>query len=614
MNSKKTQPYYTLNTSTPVLTVSELDTKFSISIFSNSLLVLLENVNEARILQQLHFWLQQGYGVVLKGYRWIYKSISEWIKDALPDLTMWTARKAVLSLEYKGIIIREKLNKEHYGHNWNFTNQTYYYRINYERLQELISDRLKEMGIERSAKNPSSSDTKTQQPPVVNSLDTGFLECQKTDQNNYQNKLQNHIEKESSTKDSTREQDKEAIDHLGSESEIEINPSASILDPEKDNVPPPVLRNNTKRVTRKSNEYQVTSNEYEAMPQEELVTRNSLPVTRKYDRALGVNPPEYQKDLQQRGFNWLLPGEWAIDGKLDPNFHEWLAQSWLKNYGGNLDETKANVLINFKKDPANIPIRWEQYRSQVLKRYGNASLRMANGVELKEEEQQELIKHSRAIANPLCEEHSVVAKPQASNNLVIGEIINSELLPPSNDDENNHINHNHNNSNNNDYDNTENPLIARDTSDDVTSNNGNYGNDVIKHDTKVTSNTAHKFTAPTKSAPKREVPRTKDGTSAENPDAYQLYQPEQIDEPVNLGDLVARLRKATKGLANKFTMPSAEPPKEQKPLHVMTLKEVNELLQDPVMRVDLLPKLHKSDRFEVFCNELGEVEYVDFAF
>lgn len=608
MNSKKTQPYYTLNTSNPVLAVPELNTKFGLSILSNSLATVLENFNEARILQQLHFWLTQGYGVTLKGFRWIYKSIAEWIRDALPDLTPWTARNAVLRLEAKSVIIREKLHKEHHGHTYHTKNQTYYYRINYQKLQELISDRLKSLGINTKVEekineerevtivdfsdisfldcqqtlesiNPlTSSFIKNQHTRLLDSLNTSFLDCQKTDQNKHQNRLHTHIERESSTKDSTREQDREAIDHPPLKTETKNNSSPSIRDPKKDNLPPPVLQDNTERVTKESNEYQVTSNKYEAQPQKELVTRNSLLVTsRKYDRALGINPPEQQKDIQQRLYDWLPEGAWCVNGKLDPNFLEWVAQDWLKDYGGNIDKTKAHVQINFKKDPANIPIRWEQYRSQVLKRYDNASIRMANGVELSPEEQQELINHGRAIANPLCEEHSVVASlPEASpSNLVIGEIINGELLPSSDD------------------------LTIN--SNDLTSNSNN-GSKPTNH------------TAPTKPAPKREVPRTKDGTAAENPEAYQLYQPEKIDNPANLSDLVARLRKATKGLATKFTMPHAEPPKEQKPLHIMTVQEVNELLQDKVMRADLLPKLHKSDRFEVFCNELGEVEYVDYAF
>ena len=129
---------------TPVLKVESLKTKFDTSVLSNSFVALLDNnYIEARILQQLHYWCYSEYGVVIDGIRWIYKPIREWLSEALVGLTEWKLRAAIASLLGKGLIRREKLFTKHQiqlGDRfwWQPKNQTYYYSLNYDRLQELI--------------------------------------------------------------------------------------------------------------------------------------------------------------------------------------------------------------------------------------------------------------------------------------------------------------------------------------------------------------------------------------------------------------------------------------------------------------------------------------------
>ena len=129
---------------TPVIQVDSLKTKFDTVVVSNSLIALLDhNYNEARFLQQLHYWSYSEYGVVIDGIRWIYKSAKEWLNEALIGLTEWKLREAIKSLLAKNLIRKEKLFAKHQKQEyksfwWQPGNQTCYYSINYEELQKLI--------------------------------------------------------------------------------------------------------------------------------------------------------------------------------------------------------------------------------------------------------------------------------------------------------------------------------------------------------------------------------------------------------------------------------------------------------------------------------------------
>jgi hypothetical protein len=130
---------------TPVIKVKTLETKFDTIVLSNSFIALLGDCNEARILQQLHYWCYSQYGVVIDGIRWIYKPYREWLSEALTGITSWKLRVAISSLLEKGLIKREKLYVKHHEikHDnpyWHPKNQTYYYSVNYDKLQKLISE------------------------------------------------------------------------------------------------------------------------------------------------------------------------------------------------------------------------------------------------------------------------------------------------------------------------------------------------------------------------------------------------------------------------------------------------------------------------------------------
>ena len=116
-----------------------------------------------------------------------------------------------------------------------------------------------------------------------------------------------------------------------------------------------------------------------------------------------------QKKVRQSAFDWLPDGPWSIDGKLDPNFRDWLAHDWLSQYGGDIHRRRADVLSHFKKDPANLPIRWEQYQSEFLNRFENAQILINNGVAIPETSQDKLMANQRAITQSLPQEMNPIA-------------------------------------------------------------------------------------------------------------------------------------------------------------------------------------------------------------
>ena len=122
---------------TPVIKIPGLETKFDTSVISNSFVALIGDYIEARIIQQLHYWSYSEYGVIINDIRWIYKPIGEWLFEAFVGFTSWQLRKAIASLVKKGILLKEHLFKEHHGNNFAPKNRTYYYSVNYKRLEAI---------------------------------------------------------------------------------------------------------------------------------------------------------------------------------------------------------------------------------------------------------------------------------------------------------------------------------------------------------------------------------------------------------------------------------------------------------------------------------------------
>ena len=95
-------------------------------------------LNEAIILQQIHYWLQRSNNV-RDGYRWVYNSYPEWYKQMPIWKSETTMRTAFKNLEKQGLLITANYNKAKFD-------KTKWYRINYEKLSLLENEA-------RSAKN-----------------------------------------------------------------------------------------------------------------------------------------------------------------------------------------------------------------------------------------------------------------------------------------------------------------------------------------------------------------------------------------------------------------------------------------------------------------------------
>ena len=135
--------------------------------------------------------------------------------------------------------------------------------------------------------------------------------------------------------------------------------------------------------------------------------------------------------VQNQTFNWLPYGPWNIDGKLDPNFRDWLANKWVTDYGKDIHTQRANVLSHFKKDPANLPIRWEQYQGEYLNRFQNAQLLTSRGIAVKPEVQNTLIINQRALTAELPQEMNPIYSQvtPALPSTLLGEVLGVEPTP-----------------------------------------------------------------------------------------------------------------------------------------------------------------------------------------
>lgn len=82
-------------------------------------------LNEAIILQQLHYWLQKS-DHIHEGKKWIYNSYPSWVEQ-FPFWSEITIKRTITSLETKGFIISDNFNKLGFD-------RTKWYTINYDLL------------------------------------------------------------------------------------------------------------------------------------------------------------------------------------------------------------------------------------------------------------------------------------------------------------------------------------------------------------------------------------------------------------------------------------------------------------------------------------------------
>ncbi len=90
-------------------------------------------VNEAMVMQHIHYWLIKNEGKNInykEGRYWTYKSIKQWHDDEFDFWSESTLRRIFISLEEKGLLLVNNFNKKAFD-------KTKWYSIDYEKLYSL---------------------------------------------------------------------------------------------------------------------------------------------------------------------------------------------------------------------------------------------------------------------------------------------------------------------------------------------------------------------------------------------------------------------------------------------------------------------------------------------
>jgi hypothetical protein len=93
-------------------------------------LAIAIGLNEAIVLQQIHFWIEKGMGKEYKGERWVYNSIPDWQKKNFPFWSEATIKRTIASLKKQKLITSKNLNQKKYD-------RTLWYTIDYQKLESI---------------------------------------------------------------------------------------------------------------------------------------------------------------------------------------------------------------------------------------------------------------------------------------------------------------------------------------------------------------------------------------------------------------------------------------------------------------------------------------------
>jgi len=103
-------------------------------------LATIIGVNEAIVLQQLHYWIEKS-NIIVNNKKWVYNTFEEWHKQ-FPFWSLRTLKNVFISLQKQELIIAKQLSKDKFD-------KTNYYSINYVLLekidQEITAKKLKEL-------------------------------------------------------------------------------------------------------------------------------------------------------------------------------------------------------------------------------------------------------------------------------------------------------------------------------------------------------------------------------------------------------------------------------------------------------------------------------------
>ena len=107
-------------------------------------------LNEAILLQQLHYWLQKT-DFIKNNKKWVYYTYED-IHKQLPFLSIRTLKRIVKSLKDNNILLVEKFNKK-------VGMQINYYSINYKKLESLNYEKIHKQGMGQNDTKGCQNDT-----------------------------------------------------------------------------------------------------------------------------------------------------------------------------------------------------------------------------------------------------------------------------------------------------------------------------------------------------------------------------------------------------------------------------------------------------------------------
>lgn len=115
-------------------------------------------LNESIFIQQLHYWLKDSNNI-RDGFKWVYNTYEDW-QDQFPFWSIRTLKRIITGLENSGYIITSNYNQLK-------IDKTKWYRIDYEKLNELVARPSCQNGTSKVPDCPVESDNLAQPLPEI---------------------------------------------------------------------------------------------------------------------------------------------------------------------------------------------------------------------------------------------------------------------------------------------------------------------------------------------------------------------------------------------------------------------------------------------------------------
>lgn len=345
-----------------VLKVDGLETKFDVIAVSASLDKLIGDRDQATVVQQLNYWAYKGYGVLIEGVRWFYKSIKDWIEEVFPTFSPYKLGKIMQQLCDREIIRREKLTADHHQQQFNYyfwhcKNQTYYYSLNTDKLQEMVKQL-------KSTQNAVSQKTKILSDQEFK--DTKYSDCSKyiTENTIKENKARDQIHSQQSAIASVSGTPKaETQDRSASEKKEQQSSSS----------PATQKRQNFRRVDEKVNLAPWSSKDELQEFYQVLIA--ALPTVANAHSPIGLAksiieqlqqgiPNPYWDDFKNGDpIGTSTMQEWEIKpGIVYPMFTEYLIEKLIKGNNTQTREQARNQVFQLLRQPQRVLSFWGEFK------------------------------------------------------------------------------------------------------------------------------------------------------------------------------------------------------------------------------------------------------------